>query len=170
MSKNTSGSHTYLSVEDCELSDLESLLNKYKLCISIVDSNQPIPGSFWGDSEAGLINNTLFVRNDTPIHSLLHEACHFICMDNERRSSLHTNAKGDYDEENAVCYLQILLSEEIKNFSKPQIMKDMDNWGYTFRLGSTESWFEQDAEDALSWLRHHKLLDKNSKPNFQLRQ
>ena len=31
------------------------------------------PGSYWGDSEAGLRGNALYVRADTPLHSLLHE-------------------------------------------------------------------------------------------------
>ena len=31
-------------------------------------------------------------------------------------------------------------------------MRDMDDWGYSFRLGSTEAWFEADAEDARAWL------------------
>jgi hypothetical protein len=28
----------------------------------------------------------------------------------------------------------------------------MDDWGYSFRLGSTRAWYEQDAEDARLWL------------------
>ena len=35
---------------------------------------------------------------------------------------------------------------------RERLMKDMDAWGYSFRLGSTRLWFEQDAEDAKEWL------------------
>ena len=72
-----------------------------------------IPGSYWGESEAGLIGNRIYFRPDTPLHSVLHEACHFICMDDARRTQLERDAGGDYDEENAVCYLQILLADEL---------------------------------------------------------
>jgi hypothetical protein len=73
-------------------------------------------------------------------------------MDEDRRRGLHTNAGGDYDEENAVCYLQILLAERIDGYSAELCMADMDAWGYSFRLGSARAWFENDAEDAREWL------------------
>ena len=122
------------------------------LKLHMVEPTADIPGSFWGDDEAGLIENRLYARPDTPIHSILHEACHWLCMDDERRQSLHTNAGGDYDEENAVCYLQILLADTIEGYSSARCMQDMDAWGYTFRLGSARAWFEGDAEDAREWL------------------
>ncbi len=124
------------------------LLQRFGLRMELGPADQPIPGSFWGDEEAGLEGSTLVLRPDTPLHSVLHEACHFICMDQDRRRSLDTNAGGDYDEENAVCYLQILLADEIPGFGRDRMMADMDAWGYTFRLGSARAWFEQDAEDA----------------------
>jgi len=34
----------------------------------------------------------------------------------------------------------------------------MDAWGYSFRLGSAQAWFEQDAEDARSFLVARGLL------------
>ncbi len=45
----------------------------------------------------------------------------------------------------------------------------MDRWGYTFRLGSAKTWFEQDAEDAKAWLQKHQLIDQNEQPTWQLR-
>jgi hypothetical protein len=33
----------------------------------------------------------------------------------------------------------------------------MDAWGYTYRLGSTQAWFEQDADDARAFLEEHGL-------------
>lgn len=135
--------------------NITTLLSNYGLTIRQVPLNNDIPGSFWGNPEAGLIDNHLYVRADTPIHSLLHEACHYICMPAERRENLHTDAGGDYDEENAVCYLQILLADQIQGYSTTACMEDMDTWGYSFRLGSTRAWFEQDAEDAKMWLKKH---------------
>jgi len=91
----------------------------------MVASGASIPGSFWGDDEAGLIKNVLYIRPDTPVHSALHEACHFACMDNNRRTTLHTNAGGDADEENAVCYLQILLSDALPDMGSPALRSDL---------------------------------------------
>jgi hypothetical protein len=34
----------------------------------------------------------------------------------------------------------------------------MDAWGYTFRLGSTRAWFEQDAGNARDFLAARGLL------------
>ena len=98
-------------VENLTDNSLEQLLQHYGMRLKLVANGQSIPGSHWGDSEAGLISSVLYVRPDTPIHSALHETCHYICMDDLRRENLHTDAGGDYDEENAVCYLQILLAE-----------------------------------------------------------
>jgi hypothetical protein len=36
-------------------------------------------------------------------------------------------------------------------------MADMDAWGYSFRLGSTRAWFENDAEDARAFLAARSL-------------
>lgn len=127
---------------------LAALLDEFGLSLVEVPPGEPIPGSYWGDDEAGLIDNRLYARGDTPVHSILHESCHFICMDAQRRATLHTDAGGDYDEENAVCYLQILLADRIHGYSADRCMLDMDRWGYTFRLGSARAWFERDAEDA----------------------
>ncbi|HID81990.1 MAG TPA: hypothetical protein EYH06_01380 [Chromatiales bacterium] len=140
---------------DLNKNDIAALLANHGLTIHHVPLNNDIPGSFWGNPEAGLISNQLYVRADTPIHSLLHEACHYICMPDARRVNLHTDAGGDYDEENAVCYLQILLADQIQGYSAATCMEDMDTWGYSFRLGSTQAWFEQDAEEARTWLKKH---------------
>lgn len=129
-----------------------AVLGRHGLKLVTLPPESAIPGTFWGEPEAGLIGSTIYVRPDTPLHSLLHETCHYICMDDERRQGLHTNAGGDYDEENAVCYLQILLANTIEGYSSTQCMQDMDAWGYTFRLGSARAWFEGDAEDAREWL------------------
>lgn len=125
-----------------------ALLAKFGLALVEVPADQAIPGSYWGDDEAGLIENRVYVRADTPLHSILHESCHCICMDSDRRERLHTDAGGNYDEENAVCYLQILLADRVDGYSAARCMLDMDRWGYSFRLGSARAWFERDAEDA----------------------
>lgn len=158
-----------LTVADLHPEALQKLLTPYQMQIHCVPQSAMIPGSFWGDSEAGLVNKGLYVRPDTPVHSALHEACHYICMDNLRRTQLDTNAGGDYDEENAVCYLQILLATKLDGCSAAILMEDMDSWGYTFRLGSARAWFENDAEDAQNWLIQKQLIQKNNEPTWQLR-
>lgn len=146
------------------------LLAPYGLGIVEVAGDASIPGSFFGEREAGLIENRLYLRQDTPVHSALHEAGHYICMDPLRRASLHTDAEGDYDEENGVCYLQILLADHLDGMDRARMMTDMDSWGYSFRLGSARAWFEQDAEDARDWLQRHGLIDDQAQPTWRLRQ
>ena len=98
------------------------------------------------------------MRPDTPLHSALHEACHWLCMDAGRRRGLHTDAGGDDIEECAVCYLQILLADRLPGVGRARLMQDMDAWGYSFRLGSAAAWFESDADDARAWLQERGLL------------
>jgi hypothetical protein len=127
------------------------------------------PGSYWGESEAGLRGNVLYVRADTPLHSLLHELSHYVCMSPARRAALDRDAGGDDDEESAVCYLQILLADELPPLGRERMLRDMDAWGYSFRLGSARAWFERDATDACIWLRRHGVVDGSHRPTFQLR-
>lgn len=142
-----------------QITALMQLAHNYKMVLIRVDGT--IEGSYWGENEAGLIGKRLIIRDDTPLHSALHEACHYICMDGARRSKLHTDAGGTDQEENAVCYLQILLADQFEDYGREQIMKEMDSWGYSFRLGSAKSWFEDDAEDAREFLLEHKLITAN---------
>jgi hypothetical protein len=135
------------------------LLNRYGMHLSLVAPQEVIPGSYWGETEAGLQGDRLYARLDTPIHSVLHEACHYICMAPERRAGLDRDAGGDDLEESAVCYLQVLLADELPGVGRERLWADMDAWGYSFRLGSTRAWFEKDAGDAREWLRRHGVID-----------
>lgn len=148
---------------------LSGLLACYGLALVAVAAQAEIPGSFWGESEAGLIENRLYVRPDTPVHSALHETCHYVCMDSARRAGLHTDAGGDYAEEDAVCYLQVLLADRLPGVGRDRLLTDMDAWGYSFRLGSARRWFEQDAGDALAWLQRERLVDARGEPTWRLR-
>jgi len=161
---------TVLTCNDISLDDLSSLLGRFGLSLEMVADGAPISGSWFGEPEAGIIGRRVIVRRDTPVHSALHESCHLICMDEGRRSRLHTNAGGDYDEENAVNYLEITLGAYLPDVGRERIMADMDIWGYTFRLGSARAWFEQDAEDARQWLLDHGLLNEQGEPSWKLRQ
>lgn len=147
-----------LRLEPRFLAPVRQLLLEYGLELTLIPGQGKIPGSYWGEPEAGLIATRLYARRDTPLHSILHEAAHFVCMDTQRREQLDTNAGGDYDEENAVCYLQILLADRIGGFGRDRAMADMDRWGYSFRLGSARDWFEQDAEDAREWLIERGII------------
>jgi hypothetical protein len=149
---------------------LVRMLGRYGLSLRVVDTNAPIPGSYWGDPEAGLIGDTLYASPQTPLHSILHEACHWVCMDPRRRGRLHTDAGGDDPEESAVCYLQVVLADTVPGLGRARLFSDMDAWGYRFRLGSAQTWFEQDAEDARLWLSAHDLIDWSGRPTWRVRE
>ena len=42
----------------------------------------------------------------------------------------------------------VLLADQLAGYDRERMMNDMDAWGYSFRLGSTQAWVERDAEDA----------------------
>ena len=142
-----------LTVGDIGFAQASALLTSNGLRLQSVPDGEPIPGSYWGDSEAGLIASTVFVRADTPVHSLLHEAAHLLVMPEERRQSVHTDASDSQAEEDAACYLQILLADSLEGVGRDRLMIDMDAWGYTFRLGSARAWFESDSDDAREGLQ-----------------
>ncbi len=144
---------TVLPVAALPASALEGLLSGLGLCLHRVAEGAAIPGSYWGEPEAGLIGNQLYVRDDTPVHSALHEACHWLLADPVRRAALHTNAGGSDTEENAVCYLQCLLAERLDGYSQTRCFADMDAWGYSFILGSAAAWFAGDSDDAQRFLQ-----------------
>jgi hypothetical protein len=148
---------------------VRALVEFFGVTLEQLSRDQPIPGSFWGESEAGLRGDSLYVRPDTPLHSLLHELAHYVCMTGARRSGLDRDAGGDDAEECAVCYLQILLADQIEGFGREQMLRDMDAWGYTFRLGSARAWFERDAADAVLWLREQGVVNGTDLESFRLR-
>ena len=147
-----------LALGDVDIEFIGLLLASYGLTLARVRDAEKIPGSYWGEPEAGLIGQTVHARHDTPIHSLLHEACHLIVAEPQRRASIHTDASDSQAEEDATCYLQIVLGDAIPNVGRARIQADMDSWGYTFRLGSARAWFERDADDARAWLVERRLL------------
>ncbi|MFC3650003.1 hypothetical protein ACFONN_00490 [Dyella humi] len=147
-----------LRLADINRSAIESLLARYGLSLALVPEDHAIPGSFWGDDEAGIIGHTVYARGDTPVHSILHEAGHLIVLPPEQRAEVHTDATDSIEEEDAVCYLQIVLGDALPGVGRKRIMSDMDAWGYSFRLGSARAWFEQDAENARAWLIERGLL------------
>ena len=124
-----------------------------------VADGDEIPGSYWGECEAGIIGTTVHARGNTPVHSLLHEACHLIVLPPERRAGVHTDATDSIEEENAVCVLQALLGDALPGVGRDRVLADMDSWGYTFRLGSAAAYVEQDAEDAWAWLQARGFID-----------
>ncbi len=159
-----------LRLSDTDCREIEALLARYGLRLVLCAAGAPIPASYWGDDEAGLKGDCVFARADTPLHSILHETCHYICMDAGRRAGLDTDAGGDDAEESAVCYLQIILAAELSVCGPARMQRDMDAWGYSFRLGSARAWFERDAADAFAWLLAHGLVNTDRRPSFRLRQ
>jgi hypothetical protein len=158
-----------LASRDLPAGGLARLLEPFGLELREVPEGAPIPGSYWGAPEAGIRGASLFVRPDTPVHSALHEACHLICADRARRNEIDTDAGGTDLEEDAVCYLQLVLAEHLPGAGAARLMADMDAWGYSFRLGSTRAWLERDAGDARAWLVDHGLLTEDGTPTWRSR-
>jgi hypothetical protein len=165
----TPGAADVLRVGHDPHASLGVLAGRYGIELVCVADGATPPGSYWGESEAGLRGDRLYVRADTPLHSLLHELSHYICMAPARRAALDRDAGGDDDEECAVCYLQILLADELPMLGRDRMLADMDAWGYSFRLGSARAWFERDAADASAWLARENLVDSAGRPNFRVR-
>lgn len=148
-----------MPVGDLGMETIQGLFAPFGLEVVLVEDGVAIPGSYWGEPEAGLQGATLYLRLDTPVHSALHEGSHFLCMDATRRAELDTDAGGSDTEEHAVCYLQCCLSGRLPGYSRERCFADMDAWGYSFILGSARAWFEHDSEDAQAWLRTRGLAD-----------
>jgi hypothetical protein len=147
-----------LILADIALADVVALLACHDLHLQLVPDGEPIPGSYWGECEAGIIGATVYARSDTPVHSLLHEAAHLIVLPPERRAQVHTDATDSVEEEDAVCVLQALLGDDLPGVGRDRVLADMDAWGYTFRLGSARAYFERDAATAWEWLAARNLL------------
>jgi len=141
-----------LTLADIGFEAPRALLAGYGLQLVAVADGNDIPGSYWGNPEAGLVGHEVHARGDTPVHSLLHEAAHLLVMPAEKRAGVHTDASDCQHEEDATCALQIILADALPGVGRDRLMADMDAWGYTFRLGSARAWFEHDAEDALAFL------------------
>jgi hypothetical protein len=127
-----------LTLADIHFDDAASLLGSFDLSLVQVADGEQIPGSYWGECEAGVIGSTVHARSDTPVHSLLHEGCHLIVLSPDRRAGVHTDATDSIEEEDAVCVL-----------------------GYTFRRGSARAYVEHDAEAAWTWLEARGLVNAN---------
>ena len=147
-----------LRLHDIAIEQAQKLLGLFDLELTMIPDGEAIPGSYWGECEAGLIGTRVYARVDTPVHSLLHEACHLIVLFPEKRGAVHTDASDSVLEEDATCYLQLLLADRITGFGFTRACADMDTWGYSFRLGSARAWFEQDADDARIFLHARGLL------------
>ncbi|MBV6417317.1 MAG: hypothetical protein CMLOHMNK_01964 [Steroidobacteraceae bacterium] len=160
---------TVLRVNGIDRVALAALLARYGLKLRFIAPEQTIPGSYWGESEAGLVADCLYARLDTPVHSVLHEAAHYVCMTPERRAGLDRDAGGDDPEECGVCYLQLLLAGELRGVGRERLCDDMDAWGYSFREGPVRAWLDGDARDARAWLERHGLIDAKDTLTWQLR-
>ena len=91
-----------LTLSDIDHGHVAALLGAYGLQLVHVDDGETIPGSYWGEPEAGLVGATVYARADTPVHSLLHEAAHLIVLPPEKRTAVHTDATDSIAEEDAV--------------------------------------------------------------------
>ena len=148
-----------MALSDIRFDDAAELLHRFGLTLVRVADGEAIPGSFWGDCEAGIIGSAVHARADTPVHSLLHEAGHLIVLPRDRRDAVHTDATDSIPEEDAVCVLQGLLGDALPGVGRERVLADMDAWGYTFRLGSARAYVDRDADEAWAWLQERGLVD-----------
>ena len=162
-------SSSVLTIAELERTELDALAAAYGMRLIDIAPGEPIPGSYWGESEAGLLDEGLYVRADTPAHSALHELCHYVCMDDARRARLATDAGGSDEEECVVCCLEVVLADELHGFGRARCLADMDAWGYSFREGSAGAWWAGDARFARRWLIERELIDADGRPTFKLR-
>ncbi|MDB6163306.1 MAG: hypothetical protein JWL98_738, partial [Xanthomonadaceae bacterium] len=54
-----------LLLRDIAIADVTALLARYDLQLQVVPDGGPIPGSYWGEPEAGIISNVVHARADT---------------------------------------------------------------------------------------------------------
>jgi hypothetical protein len=156
-------------LSDSNRTALSELLERYGVeLFEVTGADAPIPYTFWGEPEAGIAGTRIYVRGDTPIHSVLHELGHIVCMSAARRARLRRHAGGTAIEECAVCYLQILLADHLPAFGRTRCIADMDAWGYSFREGSTANWFAGDGKFAAAWLRAAGIIDSSAQPSWVL--
>ena len=148
-----------LVMADIAFDAAAALFSRFGLALERIADAVAIPGSYWGEPEAGIVGNTVHARADTPVHSLLHEAAHLIVLPPERRAAVHTDATDSIEEEDAVLVLQALLADALAGVGRARILADMDAWGYTFRLGSARAYVEHDADAAWRWLAERSLVD-----------
>ena len=148
-----------LTLSDIDEATVAALLASYGIALARVAEGASIPGSYWGEPEAGIIGSTVHARGDTPVQSLLHEAAHLIVLPPERRVAVHTDATDSVEEEDAVLVLQVLLGGRLPGVGAARVLADMDAWGYTFRLGSAAAYVRDDAASAWAWLQARGLVD-----------
>jgi hypothetical protein len=65
--------------------------------------------------------------------------------------------------------LQVVLAESLPNVGRERMCRDMDEWGYSFRLGSSAVWFATDAGDSREWLIRHGLLNRRGQVTYACR-
>jgi hypothetical protein len=148
---------------------IRPILDKYMLGLTLVEPGYDIPHSFWGAPEAGRIKTELFAREDTPLHSIFHELAHYVCMTDAQRENPTIDAGGSALTEDACCYLQILWSDSLTGFNRHIHLHDMDQWGYSFRLGSATRWFYADSDEAREWLLRQKIINYLNEPTWEMR-
>lgn len=148
-----------LTLADIDEVSVAALLASHGLALARVPDGATIPGSYWGEPEAGIIGATVHARGDTPVHSLLHEAAHLVVLPPDRRAAVHTNATDSAEEEDAVLVLQVLFGDALPGVGASRVLADMDAWGYTFRLGSAAAYVRGDADTAWAWLHARGLVD-----------
>ena len=84
-------------------------------------------------------------------------------MSPARRAGLDRDAGGDDAEECAVCYLQILLADELTALAARACCVTWMPGDIPFAWAAP-GWFEQDAADACVWLQSSGVVTEDLRP------
>jgi hypothetical protein len=141
-----------LTLADIHFDDAAALLHRFGLRCSASPTAHRFPAATGANRGRDHRQRTVYARSDTPVHSLLHEACHLIVLPPERRAPC-TPTPPIRSRGRRGLLLQGLLADALPGVGSDRVLADMDAWGYTFRLGSARAWFEHDADDAWAWLQ-----------------
>ena len=147
-----------------------ALLAGWGLELGVVADGAPIPFSYHGEPEAGLEERRVWVRADTPLHSVLHEACHALCMDGARRGALARDAGGDFRRGKRRLLPADPARRPAARRGRGAAARGHGSLGAT-RSGSARArrWFESEADDARRWLVQHGLTDDAGRPTGRAR-
>lgn len=130
----------------------------FDLWFECVVDGELIFGSFWGDEEVGIIGIIVYVCGDMLVYLLLYEVCYLIVLLLECCVVVYIDVIDLIEEEDVICYLQIVLVDVFLGVGCDWLMVDMDVWGYLFWFGLICVWFEQDVENVCQFLFDWQFL------------
>ena len=138
---------TCCCLRDIGFDDVAALLARYGLAARARRRRRADPRQLLGRTRSRPDRPRVHARDDTPVHSLLHEAAHLIVLPPERARRAYRRHRFGRGRRRRLRAAVAARRRPARRRPRA-LMADMDAWGYTFRLGSARAYFERDAEDA----------------------